>query len=94
MLAESDAARAGRPRFRFDVAATLAVLTAADVVVLVADVSRGKEACIDADGDLILTALRAAGVPSMVGVVAGAPAPRSSAGARATLNEEQHQEIR
>jgi len=59
------------PVTKFDVASTLSGIYACDVLIVIADMSQGTEKCIDEEGDLFISALRASGVPTVLGVIAG-----------------------
>lgn len=56
---------------KFDIASTLSGIHACDVLIVIADMSKGTEECIDEEGDLFISALRASGVPTILGVIAG-----------------------
>lgn len=64
--------------FVYDVTHTIAGAHAADVIILIADVSKGAEACIDTDGDLLLSCLKATGCPSVIGCISGLDAHASN----------------
>jgi len=66
------------PVSKFDVATTLAGIHACDVLIVIADMSKGTDCCIDEEGDLFISALRASGVPTVLGVIAGLDAAPAS----------------
>jgi len=56
---------------RFGLQEALEAVRVADLVVFVLDVSRGAEGAVAQEGDLALSALRAQGLPTTVGIVQG-----------------------
>ena len=67
-----EVAPTGGPQpFLYDVSHTLAAARSADVVLAVVDMAGGQDAAVDAEGDLFMSALKATGMPTIVGVVQG-----------------------
>jgi hypothetical protein len=56
---------------RYDVTHTLSGVHGADIIVVVVDLSLGTDNVVDAHGDLLLTCVRAVGVPTVIGVIQG-----------------------